>query len=257
MLKKGILLGVLCSTILFLVACPPPPEPKPSIFGSWSADSMTTDGFTETDLFLTFYEDGTFTELIHVGDAPWMAVGTFTPVTAPTDTTLTLTITNLIGQNAPPTLPITAYLMYSNLTDTTVDLQGDGDPPDGFDDDPVTFSRETTPDPAKIFGTCACEEMIADGMTMDDVFLTMNEDGHFSIVMYTTDFGYQTGTFSPADAPADTTITFHVEFSSGPNQPPEDTEYFLRYSNPTEHSADVELDPLPDLDWDGPFDCIR
>jgi hypothetical protein len=254
MVKKGILLAVLSLAIIFFTGCPP----EPSIFGSWSfAASMTTDGFTVTDTVLTLNEDGTYTNLCNYSDWPWMQVGTFTPATAPADTTLTFTAIQFIGHSA-PTPPITYDMKYSNLTPATVDFYGDG-AGDGWDDGYVTFSQETPTDPDKFFGTWACDEMIADGMTMDDVFLAMNEDGTFSIVMYTTELAYQTGTFTPATAPADTPITFHVITSSGDGSPPPGTDYYLSYSNLTDHAVEVYLDPNPIMSpgYDGPFDYIR
>lgn len=254
MLNKGILLWVLASPILFFAGCKPP---EPSIFETWSfASSMTTDGFTVTNTVLTLNEDGTCTNLCNVSDMPWMQVGTFTPATAPADTTLTFTTVKFIGHSA-PTPPINYRMKYSNLTDTTVDFYGDG-AGDGYDDGSCTFSKETPPDPDKFFGTWACDEVIADGTTMDDFFLTMNEGGTYSIVMYTTDFGYQTGTFTPATAPADTDLTFTVSTSSGPDQPSPGQSYKLKYSNLADKAAEVYLDPANNgYGSDGPFDYIR
>lgn len=253
MLKKAIFLILITPPIIFLAGCPP--EPEPSIFGSWSADSMRTDGMTATDLVITFSADGTFTILLEAGGAPMMEAGTFTPATAPADTELTFTIEDFIGHNAPAP-PITFYLKYSNLTDTTVDISSDG-AGDGYGDGATTFTKVATPDPDKFFGTWACKTLTADAMPMNDVFLTMAENGTFSIVMYTSDFGYQTGTFTPAIAPADTDLTFTVGTSSGPNQPPQDTTYKLKYSNLTDHAAEIYLDPMNDGGYDGPFDFIR
>jgi hypothetical protein len=260
MLKKGILFWVLALPIIFFTGCKPPepepPPPEPSIFASWSADSMTTDGFAVTDVVFTFNEDGTFTEKCKWSGVPKMILGTFTPAILPADTTCTCTVVTFIGTGG-PSPGVKFYLKYSNLTATTVDLCGDG-AGDGFDDGPVTFSQETPPDPEKFFGTWACDEMIADGTTMDDVFLAMNEGGTFSIVMYTTDFGHQTGTFTPATAPADTDLTFTVGTSSGPDQPSPGSSYKLKYSNLTDNAAKVYLDPMNDgYGSDGPFDYIR
>jgi hypothetical protein len=226
----------------------------PVIFGTWSCPLILIDGGVVTSAVITFNEDGTIKMYFQMLGGPQMIIAAIDPITVPADTKLTCTVDTFIGTEG-PTPGSQFYLRYSNLTATTVGMEMDKTN-DGFEG-PYTLSKETPPATDKIFGTWACDEMIADGMTMDAVFLTMNEDATFSIVMYTTDLGYQTGTFAPTNAPADTTLTFTVASSSGPGAPPVGTDYYLKYSNRTDYAVDVYLDPMADLDWDGPFDYIR
>jgi hypothetical protein len=102
--------------------------------------------------------------------------------------------------------------------------------------------------------------MTTDGFAVTDIVLTLNEGGTFAVMQNAYGAPWmEVGTFTPATALADTDLMFTVGDSSGPDQPAKDSSYKLKYSNLTDHAAEVYLDPNPILSpgYDGPFDFIR
>ena len=137
MVKKGILLLILFLLIIFFSGCPTEPATI-SIFGTWSCDSITADGVTNTALVFTLNEDGSFLASYEYGGANTQT-GTLSPATLPGDTTITATVVTSSGPNGPP--PGTTWLMrYSNLTASTVGIEFDL-MSDGFEG-PFTFHRQ-------------------------------------------------------------------------------------------------------------------
>lgn len=79
--------------------------------------------------------------------------------------------------------------------------------------------------------------------TLTDVVMTFNVDGTFAVSYQSGGANTQTGTFSPTDLPANTTITMTVVTSSGPNVPPPGgDDWYMRYSNLTHTTVDIEFD---------------
>lgn len=98
------------------------------------------------------------------------------------------------------------------------------------------------PEPS-IFGTWTNASVTWEVGTLTDVVMTFNSDGSFAVSYQSGGANTQTGTFSPSDPPANATITMTVVASSGPNVPPPGgDDWYLRYSNLTYTTIDIEFD---------------
>jgi hypothetical protein len=113
--------------------------PEPSIFGTWTNASVTWEVGTLTDVFMTFNSDGSFAVSYQSGGVNTQT-GTFSPTSLPANATITMTILTSSGPNVPPPGGDDWYLRYSNLTNTTVDVEFDGNG-DGFEG-PDTFQKQ-------------------------------------------------------------------------------------------------------------------
>jgi len=115
------------------------------------------------------------------------------------------------------------------------------------------FSGCTTePDGPKFFGTWLCNSLTFDSLSMTDCVITLNGNASFSLSYQSGGANTQTGTFAPTDLPENTTITFTVVTSSSPAVPPPASTWFLRYTNLTADTVDIELDLTNDGYDDSP-----
>jgi hypothetical protein len=105
--------------------------------------------------------------------------------------------------------------------------------------------------PASIFTTWSVPVLSVGGHAATNVVLTLNSNGTFSETFQAGGPNSLSGTFSPAQLPADTTVTFHIDASSGPHTAPIGTTELLKYTNLTATTVEFSFDS--GSGFEGPF----
>jgi hypothetical protein len=138
MVKKSALLSILSLLLIFASSCTT--EPEITFVGTWKANSLTADGLVMTNCIITLNSNASFLLTYDASGANTQS-GSFAPTDLPANTSITFSVTASSGLAAPPP-PATWFLRQTNLTATTMDIEIDLSPPDGFDDPPATFTRQ-------------------------------------------------------------------------------------------------------------------